>query len=1393
MKKILILTQNLCFSAILFSICTTFFAIYYIENANSKPLFQIQNQFNHVVSDNQPKLNNLTQATLSTIVDTPEVYRPKLNLCTKTSEVIEGQVITFDVVYHETPPNRIDFDFPVFVKVTQAGNFIHGTPPSEIVIPKYLYGWSFDVETKDDEISEMDGRISASIIPNERYEVINSSTCHNVAHVIVQDNDEANGLPPSPELSIYNYGSKTIFQGGVVNLKINATRGIETELPISVKVSSSNDQIFNLPEIIAVVLPTWTTEFEFEYQTTLQEENNKSSQDANTTLTFEIQPNDGYVIAESPHNSATVELEQRYFTPQLKIVSLKETITEGEQAVFKIEMFDDNQRSAAIANDLLVNLKSDITGIFVPGPMPKTINFESGKSHIELLIPTFDDRIYESKGHISVSINPGEGYSSTTALPTIAEVTILDNDTPIGGASILSKQDIVTEGDTAYFEVSVPTASDQDRVIYYDVRTELFALPKGSNRKSQTFNQSVRLPAHQTKTTLSYQTIDDEEDNEIGLLTVYLRPDKNSPSSYNMANSRTWAAVEYADNDGLIPTIRLETFYDYVEDGAFLPFNLIASTPPDINNPITIDSLEIINVETGNPYPGYLIPEVITIDQDGIGEGWVMLDPFFEKVANKKIAVILKNDLLHNYKVAPEPNNSLVLDVKPNNVFSMAIENNKNEFVKGETIELVISLNRAYEDSVTVPIQISNPMNFSLWRFPKSVTFPIGVDQQTIHLKINHDNVAHTDGYITISLVSEKFRRYLLDKSSSQNIKITNSSDTENIMSEPRISVSAQVVKFALENSQDLTQTPTILGTGPSKTAQVLPVISVEAVVASINEGENAEFLIMQSNPSSKPVEIKLNITESGNFLTNQFKNSVLLNPSQDKETLVLQTFNDDLAESDGMITVHLLPNESYQLGKNYYAFVNVSDRSDRDLLNEELVITHNIINPVVLRNMESNLLDATRESSTLQRNKNERFNFQILGQSSFKEIIKAGRHLKNYHGPLWKALLNQTSFGFDFYPVEDSKKSLLFWGHGINSNLNYFSVDQTKSMNGEVVTNSLGIDSLLTSGTNTGISISQTNANAHLDWSDKNKQIQYSGNWIGFHPFFKWHSPLSGNNFQIVSSYRLGQTKIGPLDEPVKQTNSQILSANLNGRWHIFSTNTANENVSSELNVLGDGLLSYHNNDDNKTFLVQSQLVNSRLAFESKNWFRLSNAAIIQLYFQLGLDLDVEDSQFISAWDLTGGTDYIATPHLNITTKGRALFSESNQLSDFLFAASLSFDRNLNNKGLKLNVSARNVHTFEDNLMMVQKRNQKTFRNDLSEEWNLNSEIGYGIQFDDQFGTFDTYSRYSLANQNDHTLALGSRIAINSNLQLDATVSRKITPNTNEYTEIRFNGKISW
>ena len=1209
MKKFLTFTQNICLSALLFSICTTVFVVYFIDDAYSNP------------------------ANVSTIIDDGEAYLPRLALCTDTPEIVEGQVAVFDVGYHETSSNKIEIDFPVLVKITQVGDFFHGTPPSEVIIPKFLSGWSFEVETNDDKIDELDGRISASIVPNEGYEIVTSSACDNVAHVTVRDNDDSKGLPPTPEISIYNYGSETIFQGGVANLKINATGGIPTELPISILVSSTNNQVLDKPRTISVILPAWTTEFEFEYQTVYTRAYYDSSLDGIATLTFEIQPSDKYQIAESPHNLAEIDIVHHNFTPYLSISALKDSINEGEQAVFRLSMYDDNQNPAAIADKLIVNLEITINGLFIQAPLPKEIEFASGKSHIVLPINTIDDRIFEANGDISINLKPGNGYSSTSTMPTLASVQILDNDTPIGGASILSKQIILTEGDTAYFDIVVPYASDKDREIYYDVRTELFALPKGSAKKSQTFNQSVLLPANETKTTLSYQTIDDEEDNEIGLLTVHLRPDKNTQSTYEIAKSRTWAAVEYVDNDGIIPVIRLESEFSEVQDGGIVRFDLIANPPPDADNPLFIDTLEITDYETGNPYPSYMIPELIEIDQDGTGTGWVVLEPYFENLANKKVVISLKDDILNNYKAATAPDNRLVIDVKPNNVFSIAIENYKDEFVEGDTITLIVSVDKPFEDTFNIPVFISNPMNYSLWRAPKSLYFPIGVDKQTIHLKINHDNILQTDGYISISLKEDIYRRYILDESTNLKVKIANNSNSEEIMAAPRISVAAQAVESAMNYNEEVLQISPMFSTESNHSQLHQPIITIDSVVEMINEGESAEFRIFQSKSTEQPVAVKLNTTESGNFLTGQLVNSIVFSPNQVEQSLVIQTLDDSLAEKDGMLTVSILPDKNYVLGENHFAIIKISDKSDRDSLREEFVTTQDTINPVVLSSMESDLLNATRESPKVQRKTNERFNYQILGQSSFKGILNAGKQLRNFNEPIWKGLLYRSSFGFDFYPVGVSEKSLLFWGQGIHSNLNNIGIDHTNTWHGEVLTGLFGIDSILSPSVNTGVSMSQTSVNAFVDWTAHAKQTHYTANWIGFHPFLRWYSPLSGNNLHIISGYRLGQTKINQEHAEADSTNSVVISTSLEGKLQVYSKDSAQNNVASELNVIGDGMLLYQSNDNDNTFSSKNQFINSRVALESKNWFRFDNGAIFQPYLQIGLDLNKEYSKLYSGY----------------------------------------------------------------------------------------------------------------------------------------------------------------
>ena len=188
-----------------------------------------------------------------------------------------------------------------------------------------------------------------------------------------------------------------------------------------------------------------------------------------------------------------------------------------------------------------------------------------------------------------------------------------------------------------------------------------------------------------------------------------------------------------------------------------------------------------------------------------------------------------------------------------------------------------------------------------------------------------------------------------------------------------------------------------------------------------------------------------------------------------------------------------------------------------------------------------------------------------------------------------------------------------------------------------------------------------------------------------------------------------------------------------------------------------------------------------------------MDNGAIFQPYLQIGFDLNKEHSKFNSAWDITSGADFITSPNFSVLTKNRVLFSDLNQIRDYMFAASLNFDRNLDNHGFRLKMSAKNALSFEENLMPLQFNDQVNFSKDHKKAWNFNSEIGYGFKLRDQLGVFDSYSNYSTTNQRDHTLRLGGRVSIHSNVNFDASVIRNFNADVRDSSEIRFNGKVNW
>ena len=333
-------------------------------------------------------------------------------------------------------------------------------------------------------------------------------------------------------------------------------------------------------------------------------------------------------------------------------------------------------------------------------------------------------------------------------------------------------------------------------------------------------------------------------------------------------------------------------------------------------------------------------------------------------------------------------------------------ENNKTEAFAGESINFIVNVERHDQLDLKIPIVVSDSFNFIQWRTAKTVLIPNPLDRGEFSINLKKEIFSQTGSHITVKLGHSREGYYILDRLFSLKINVMGNVTSRDEISAnqnlPRISVSAEVTKVLLEDLFISALAASRMAESRNYIELQYPLVSIYPIVSTINEGDTAEFQISRANSITDPLSVNIESTEIGNFLKDHRINSIFLNPNQVERKLEFDTVDDDLAEDDGMLTVKILPNESYKLAGNHTAVVKISDQTDRDSLKQVFTSAHETINPLVLSAMESNLLTAIDGSAELSDKNNGRFDFQIFGQNSIENILLTSGRVANNEKQFW-------------------------------------------------------------------------------------------------------------------------------------------------------------------------------------------------------------------------------------------------------------------------------------------------------------------------------------------------------------------------------------------------------
>ena len=165
------------------------------------------------------------------------------------------------------------------------------------------------------------------------------------------------------------------------------------------------------------------------------------------------------------------------------------------------------------------------------------------------------------------------------------------------------------------------------------------------------------------------------------------------------------------------------------------------------------------------------------------------------------------------------------------------------------------------------------------------MTIPAGSATATLLVSTSNDSVDETDSVITAELIDET--AYDLGTSGSATVTV-NDNDSTVVPSRPDVSISA--------------------GTSP------------------VTEGTAATFTVSRTGATTTNLSVTVSVSETGAMISGTAPTSVRIPSGSATATLLVNTSNDSVDETDSVITAELVDETAYDLGTSESATVTVND-----------------------------------------------------------------------------------------------------------------------------------------------------------------------------------------------------------------------------------------------------------------------------------------------------------------------------------------------------------------------------------------------------------------------------------------------------------------------------------
>ena len=751
--------------------------------------------------------------------------------------------------------------------------------------------------------------------------------------------------------------------------------------------------------------------------------------------------------------------------------------------------------------------------------LPTNITFAANEDYTYIELYVEDDDWYQEDGSITVTIKTGTGYIVANKPNNPVTVEIYSDDL-LPTISTSGTQSI-EEGESLLVQFNSSGKSLYDTQIHFRIDQD------GSDFLIGSTLRTAVLPAKTTTSSFRIVTLDDEEDEDHGELTVHVLNDINNSPTYVVAESDP-GKIEVMDNDRTVVGIYVE---DEVEESAErLEFSIVSSSTAESNISV------LVRIESTNSGSNEPVQQVFEINEGETTQNLVYTfdDDKFDEV-NETITITIERIPGYDFRTDPLRNQVMVRVIDNDDTPKISVEAEMTSIIEGGMAIFNINSTGQSAQDLDIQLQITQNGDFILWRIPRAIKLERLKPEVSLRIATKDNTITSNDGNITVEILDGaglNYLTYLVD----QDNKVAKIDFEDNDLADapavtrnsgPRISIASHIADALLRSSDEtisnrLSGNPIQTGSPVAVAGEVeniVPEISIEAKNQVVQVGEHIELTISTSAVLDYPLAINLDSSETGGYIQQLPTQQIKLESGNTDTKVTIPTIDSRQNQPRGYLTVHVREGRSYIVGAKSEVSVTIIGNQNEIRRREQFTAINQNLIPQLLDYQGTDIFESALDRTTLAfSNRNSDFN-NFVGIHSFTELVKQSGEYLNSNNDTLKYLLANRAFSFELFPDDFSIIRTSLWGTSNFQRLSDGITGKENSWDGDRIAGQLGIDAKVNDNILIGIGFSHSEADTEFDFKQAEKLDVFSQASI-LYPYFGLNVDEWDARFRATTGY---------------------------------------------------------------------------------------------------------------------------------------------------------------------------------------------------------------------------------------------------------------------------------